>query len=123
MNKIKNLELLAEAIRRLSDALESAHAGNDPQLLLVDAIVPLQLHLQREALSIAKAGNARNGLEYSNEQIDEAIALIDLWLKRLASDNAVEAYEASEIFRMHYSPIRLLEMLQSLESKKKLQEY
>lgn len=119
MDKVKNLEQLAETVQRLSDALEALRKGEDPQLLLVDALGPLQLHLQREALRNAKSGNARNGQKYSSEQIDEAIALIDLWLKRLVSDNAVEAYEASEMFRMHYSPIRLLKMLQSMKRQRR----
>ena len=115
MNKIKNPELLAETIQRLSDALEAVRKGEDPQLLLVDALVPLQLHLQREALHNAKVDNARNALGYSVEQIDEAIALIERWLKRLASDNVVDAYEAAETFRMLYSPIQFLEISQSTE--------
>jgi Leucine-rich repeat (LRR) protein len=120
MDKIKNLELLAETIRRLTDALGAAHKGEDPQLLLIETLVPLQLHLQREALRNAKLDIARNALGYSVEQIDEAIALINNWLTRLDSDNIVEAYEAAETFRMLYSPIRLLEKLQALESKKRL---
>jgi hypothetical protein len=122
MDKIKNLELLAETIRRLTDALGAAHKGEDPQLLLIDTLVPLQLHLQRDALSDAKLDNARNAFGYSVEQIDEAIALIDNWLMRLESSNIAEAYEAAETFRMLYSPIRLLEKLQSLESNEQLRE-
>jgi hypothetical protein len=122
MDKIKNLVLSAETIRRLTVSLEDARAGNDPQLLLIETLVPLQLHLQREALRNAKLDNARNPLGGSAEQIDEAIALIDNWLKRLDSDNIAAAYEAAETFRMLYSPIRLLEKLQALEQGKRALE-
>jgi len=114
MNKTDNLKLLATTIRLLNSSLETAHRGDDPQMILVDALVPLQLHLQRRALLRAKADAMSNAMAHSPEQIDEAMTLVENWLARLDSGNVVDAYEAWEVVRMHYSPYRLMQHLQKV---------
>jgi hypothetical protein len=122
MNKILNQELLAETIRRLEYALKVARRGEDPQLLLASTLGPLQLHCQRQALERAKLEDSPNRLGYSPEQLDDAIKLIDSWIQRLKSNDALEANDADDTLCMHYSPLNLLMKLQSLETKKKLRE-
>jgi len=120
MNKITNLELLAETIWRLEYALKVTRRGEDPQLLLASALGPLQLHCQRLALERTKLEESPNALGYSPEQLDDAIKLIDSWIQRLKSKDALEAHQADDTLCMHYSPINLLMKLQSLETRKKL---
>lgn len=122
MNKIYNPELLEETIRRLEYALKVVRRGEDPQLLLASVLGPLQLHCQKLALERAKLENSPNAFGYSPEQLDDAIKLIDNWIQRLKSSDALEAQHADDTMCMHYSPINLLMKLQSLETKKKLQE-
>jgi hypothetical protein len=114
MNKTDNLKLLAKTIRLLNSALETSHRGDNPQMILVEALAPLQLHRQRRALQHAKAEAMSNSLGYSPQQIDEAMKLVDDWLARLDSENVVDAYEAWEVVRMHYSPYRLMQHLQKV---------
>jgi len=120
MNKITNQELLAETIQRLEYALTIARRGEDPQLLLASILGPLQLHYQRQALERAKLEESPNTLGYSPEQLDDAIKLIDSWIQRLKSKDALESHQADDTLCMHYSPLNLLMKLQSLETKKKL---
>jgi hypothetical protein len=120
MNRIGNSRLLAETIRLLTDALDALRRGVDPQLLLVDALGPLQLHLQRETLLRAQVERSNEASRFSAEEIDRAIELIDDWLARLNGRDIVVAYEAAEALRTHYSPLNLLVKLQALESKRKL---
>lgn len=120
MNKTDNLKLLAKTIRLLNSALETAHRGDDPQMILVEALAPLQLQLQRRALLRAKADAMSNSLGYSPEQIEAAIELVDRWSGRLNSEDILEAYEGWEVMRMHYSPHRLMQHLRAIEQKKRL---
>ena len=122
MDKINNPELIAETIWRLEYALKVVRRGEDPQLLLASALGRLQLQHQKLALVRAKLENSPNALGYSPEQIDDAIKLIDGWIQRLKSNDALEADYADDTVCMHYSPINLLMKLQSLETKKKLED-
>lgn len=118
MDKIENLKLLAETISALTKALDIAQKGEDPQLVLVDALGKLQLHSQRKRLLRAMVYPAERPRGFSAEELEQAVDVIDGFLERLNSGNLADAYEAEEVLRTHYSPFRLLLQLQLDGAKK-----
>ena len=127
MEKLINTELIHATIDRLENDPAAARDAMDMQLQLVDVLVPLQLHVQRAALVRAKSEGEGNSSGYPEEKINWSIELIDKYLARLdghcEDGQPCQQLEASEILRMHYSPIGLLVKLQSLEPKHQLHEY
>ena len=114
--KIHDPELLDETIVLLQVALDTAKRGEDPQLLLIDALVPLQLHLQ---LQYFKDMRASETVGLGTKQLTSyAINLIEEWRNRINSENLIESYHFLEILRLHYSPLALLARLQLLEGWK-----
>jgi hypothetical protein len=114
-NRINNQKIQEQTIRCLTEALEAARSGYNPERMLMEVMGPLQLICQREACVNAQYNNKFHAFGDSDKHIDEIIKLIDSWLSKIESENLGEAHEATETLRTHYSAFNLITKLLSLE--------